>query len=283
MRFAWTFYAGLTFAGLTLLISMPLLGGAVLAGWLMRGELWTTLAGESVFAVRNEDGRTAGQMVNVGFRTIMVAMPGQPRPRRLLMRLEVRNPDVFANSRGEGRVRLDAWPMDDAVDLKKPAAYTIIAPGTVANIDDDAILMVERGTRRSAYSLANGTWLFDADAPTTRFAQDNERQRYVALAVADDEWPAGSVAVLTYASNQGPIRRLLIGTTDPARARMLKLSVPLTRPVARHEDATARVVELPLAAGLIRIPMNGDDLDLAKATLPAGMKTTEIKPWKIKD
>lgn len=282
MRFAWTFYAGLTFAGLTLLISAPLVGGIVLAGWLMRGELWTTLAGESLFAVRNEDGRTAGQMINVGFRTVMVAMPGEPRPRRLLLRLEVRNPDVFANSRGEGRVRLDAWAMDDAADIKKAALYTIIAPGTVATVDDDGMLVVERGSRRSAYALSSGAWLFDADAPLTRFAQENERQRYVALAAADDEWPAGSVAVLTFASNQAPLRRLLIGATDPARARMLKLSVPLTRPVARHEDASARVVEVPLAAGLIRIPLAGDDFDLAKATLPAGLKITEIKPWKVK-
>ncbi|HSV30154.1 MAG TPA: hypothetical protein VLL76_11375, partial [Candidatus Omnitrophota bacterium] len=114
MRFAWTFYAGLTFAGLTLLISAPFMGAVALTIWLLRGELWTALSGESLFAVRNEDGRTAGQMVNVGFHTVMVAVPGEPRPRRLLLRLEVRNPDVFADSRGEGRVRLDAWPLDDA-------------------------------------------------------------------------------------------------------------------------------------------------------------------------
>lgn len=282
MRFAWTFYAGLAFAGLTLLISAPLWAGIFVAGWVLRGELWTTLSGESLFAVRNEDGRTSGRMINVGFRTIMVAVPGEPRPRRLLLRLEVRNPNVFAEGGGEGRVRLDAWPMDDAVDLRKPAMYTVVAPGTGATVDEDGMLVVERGARRSAYALASGRWLFDSDTQSARFAHENERQRHVALATADDELPAGAIAVLTYASAQSAVRRLLLTASDPLRARMLRTSVPLTRPVARHEDATGRVVELPLPAGLVRIPMVGDDLDLARATVPAGLALTEIRPWRGK-
>lgn len=280
MRFAWTFFAGLIFAALTMLVSAPFLAGLGLAAWLLRGEIWTTLAGESFFAVRDVQGRTAGQLVNVSFRTVMVAIPGQLRPRRLLLRLEVRNPDVFAVEQGVGRVRLDAWSLDDAADLKKQALYTVIAPGRAASVEDDGVLVVEKGTRRSVYALAGGNWLFDADSPTAHFAIATDRNRYVAVSSAEDDLPAGAIAVLTYASAQKTVRRVLLTTTDPTRARILRTAVTLSRPLSRLDDTGMRVVELPLPAGTLRIPLMGDDLDLKGASLPAGVFMAELKPWR---
>lgn len=280
MRFAWTFFAGLVFAALTLAISAPLMAGVGAVAWVLRGELWTTLSGESYFAVRDRSGRTAGQMVNVGFRTMMVAMPGQPRPSRLLVRLEVRNPDVFAADRAGGRVRLDAWALDDADDAKKPALYTILSPGTNATIDEDGLLVVDRGKMKSLYSLSSGQWLFDSDTPTARFTLEVDRHRYAAVATAEDDLPAGAVAVVTYASPQAPVRRLLLTAADPARARILRTAVALTRPVARVDEQGVRVIEVPLPAGTLRLPMAGDDLDLKRASVPAGLGVTEIKPWR---
>lgn len=280
MRFAWTFFAGLTFAALTMLVSAPLLVAAGVAAWLLRGETWTMLAGESFFAVRDVQGRTAGQMVNVTFRTVMVAMAGEMRPRRLLLRLEVRDPDVFTVQQGSGRVRLDAWALDDAADLRQQALYTVVAPGRAASIEPDGVLLVEKGARRSAYSLASGAWLFDADTPTAHFPVATGRDRYVAVAAADDDLPGGAIAVLTYASAHQPIRRLLLTAADPTRARILRTAVGLTRPVSRVEDTGGRVIELPLPAGTLRLPMDGDDLALARATIPAGLAITEVRPWK---
>lgn len=280
MRFAWTFFAGLIFAALTMLVSAPLLAGVGLVAWLLRGELWTTLGGESYFAVRDVQGRTAGQMVNVGFRTAKVMMAGEMRPRRLLLRLEVRNPDVFAAEQRGGRVRLDAWPLDDAGDLKRTALYTVIAPGGVATVEDDGVMVVEKGARRSVYSLADGAWLFDADTPTAHFAIESERTRYVAVSSADDDLPAGAIAILTYASPHKALRRVLLTAADPSRARILRTAVGMTRPVTRLEDGGGRVVDLPLPAGTLRIPLAGDDLDLRRATVPAGLAVTEVRPWR---
>lgn len=280
MRLAWTFFAGLIFAVMTMVVSAPLLAGAGVIAWLLRGETWTTLSGESFFAVRDVQGRTAGQMVNVDFRTVMVAMPGEMRPRRLLLRLEVRDPDVFTVQQGSGRVRLDAWALDDAVDLRRPALYTVVAPGRAAAIEPDGVLVVEKGGRRSAYSLASGAWLFDADAPVARFPIATDRDRYVAVSAADDDLPGGAIAVLTYANAHKPVRRLLLTAADPARARILRTSVALTRPVSRIEEGGGRVVELPLPAGTLRLPMDGDDIDLKRAVVPVGLALTEISPWR---
>lgn len=280
MRVLWTFFAGLSFAALTLLVSAPLMVGVVAAGLALRGDLWTTFSGESFFAVRDDTGSTSAQMVNVSFRTIMISMPGEMRPRRLLLRLDVRNPDVFQTERGQGRVRLDAWHLDDADDLRNLAAYTILTPGRNASIDEDGMMVVERGGRRSTYSLASGEWLFDADGPVARFTIGSERHRYVAVAAADDDMPLGSVAVLTYASAHQPVRRLLLTAQDATRARILRSAVTLSRPVARHEAAGARIVDLALPAGTLGIPLSGDDLDLSGAQIPDGLSLIEIKPWK---
>lgn len=281
MRFAWTFFAGLTFAGFILLATSPLLMIGVGVGtWAARGQLFNALAGESVFGVRNHAGRLEGRSINVGFRMAMVPVPGEPRPRRLLLRLEVTDSDVFAAGRAEGRVRLDAWPLEGADDLKKPALYTIVAPGRAAAVEEDGTLVVERGTRRSIYALGSGSWLYDAESAVSSFSLEGERRRVVAVSSAEDDMPAGAVAVLTYATNQTVLKRVLLTASDPTRARLLRNSVGLSRAVARFEDATRRTLDLPLPAGTVRIPMNGDDLDLARAQMPAGLALAELRPWR---
>ena len=97
MRFVWTFIIGLLFAGFVMLATAPLmLAGIGAAAWALKGSMFSALSGESVFGVREKDGRLDGRMVNVTFQTQHVPMPGEPRPRRMLLRLEVTNADVFA-------------------------------------------------------------------------------------------------------------------------------------------------------------------------------------------
>jgi len=279
MRLSWTFFAGFAFAGFVLLATLPVLGGVALAGWWLRGPPWTVLSGQSYFAVRDQDGRMAGRATNIGFTPLSVLMPTDPRPRRLLMRLEVISAE-FSAAIGEGRVRLDAWPIDEAKDLRQPPLYTVVVPGRAANLDPDGMLMVEHaGSRRSAYSLVDGHWLFDADVPLAAFSTEGERRRYVALAQADDDMPSGSVAVITFASSQRPIRRLLLAAQDPSRGRFLRGSISMTRPVARLDDSRQRQLEVPLASGTLRIAITGDDIDLANAQVPAGLWLAEMKAW----
>lgn len=280
MRYLWTFLTGIAFAGFVLLVSSPLLlAGIGATAWLLKGTTFSALSGESVFGVREKDGRLDGRMVNVSFQTMHVAVPGDPRPRRLLLRLEVTNADVFASRPGEGRVRLDAWPLDGVEDVRRPALYTIIAPGRAATVAEDGVLVVEHGSRRSVYALATGLWLYDWETPPASYAGDGDRRRFVALAAVEEDMPPRSIAVLTLATNQAVLKRLLIVADDPTRARLLRSSVGMIRPVPRFDDATRRTIDLSLPAGLMRIPVLGDDLDLANAQVPQGLRLLELKAW----
>lgn len=280
MRHVWTFLIGIAFAGFVMLVSSPLLlTGISVAAWLLKGITFSALSGESVFGVREQDGRLDGRLVNVTFHTQHVAMAGEPRPRRMLLRLEVTNADVFASRPGEGRVRLDAWPLDGVADVKRPALYTIVAPGRAANLAEDGTLVVERSSRRSVYALSNGAWLFDWEALPASFVAEGERRRMVALASVEEDMPAQSVAVLTLATAQAVLKRVMIVADDATRARLLRSSISMVRPVPRLDEATRRTIDLSLPAGLMRIPVNGDDLDLATAQVPPGLRLVELTAW----
>lgn len=280
MRLVWTFLTGVAFAGFVMLISSPLLlAGIGVSAWLLKGSAFSALSGESVFGIREKDGRLDGRMVNVNFQTMHVAVPGDPRPHRMLLRLEVINADVFASRPGEGRVRLDAWPLDGVEDVRRPALYTIVAPGRAASLSDDGTLLVEHGARRSVYALAGGQWLYDWESPPSSYNVDGERRRTVALAPAEEDMPARTIAVLTLATAQAVLKRVMIVADDPTRARLLRSSVGMIRPVPRFDDATRRTIDLSLPAGLMRIPVVGDDLDIANAQIPQGLRLVELKAW----
>lgn len=280
MRFVWTFLIGIAFAALVAAISSPLLvAGMGVAAWLKRGQVFNALDGESVFGIREVDGRLDGRMVNVGFQTLHVAVPGDPRPRRMLLRLEVTNADVFASRLGEGRVRLDAWPLDSVADVRGPAMYTVIAPGRAATVSEDGTMTVEHGSRRSVYALAGGQWLYDWESLPSTYAVEGERRRVVALASVEEDMPPRTIAVLTLASAQSVLKRVLIAADDPTRARLLRSSMAMIRPVPRFEDATRRTIDLSLPAGTVRIPVVGDDLDLNAAQVPPGLRLLELRPW----
>ena len=279
MRLIWTFFAGFLLACLAFAVTLPILGAVGLGAWASRGELWTMLSGRSYFAVRDDRGRLVGRNVNVGFHSVAVVLPDDPRPQRLLVRIEVATGE-FGDATGDGRVRLDAWPVETVADLNKAPLYTVVMPGRNASLDSEGMMVVERGGgRRSVYSLSDGSWLFDADVAIASFPLEGEHRRTAALAQADDDLPTGAVAVLTLASPQRVIRRLLISADDAARGRFLRGAVTMTRPVARLEDSSHRLLEVSLPSGTLRIAFAGDDLDLASAEIPPGLKLTEMKPW----
>ena len=279
MRGLGTFLAGVCFAAYVLVWSAPVLVALSLLGGLGgRFNLFEAVSGESVFGVRERDGQLQARMVNVNFHIAMVPIADEPRPRRLLLRLETVDVDVFDASRGEGQVRLDAWAMDGGRDMLRTPLYTVVAAGDDAGIEDDSLLVVSRGARRTAYALVSGRWLYEADGAVATFALEGER-RLVAVAAADEEMPVEAVAVVSYASIQAPLRRLLIVAADPSRARLLRSAVSLIRPVARLEDATHRWIDLALPAGTVRIPMASGTLDLARAEIPAGLALREMLPW----
>ena len=49
--------------------------------------------------------------------------------------------------------------------------------------------------------------------------------------------------------------------------------------MSRQDDARHRSIDLALPAGLLRIPLRGDDLDLTAAQLPPGLSLVELTAW----
>ena len=187
MRGLGTFLAGVCFAAYVLVWSAPVLVALSLLGGLGgRFNLFEAVSGESVFGVRERDGQLQARMVNVNFHIAMVPIADEPRPRRLLLRLETVDVDVFDASRGEGQVRLDAWAMDGGRDMLRTPLYTVVAAGDDAGIEDDSLLVVSRGARRTAYALVSGRWLYEADGAVATFALEGVR-RLVAVAAAYEE------------------------------------------------------------------------------------------------
>jgi hypothetical protein len=281
MQRFWPFYAGIVVAGVVTLVVLPIAVVAALVTAIVGafGNDDAVMTGVSEFAVRDERGRMVVHFVNHSFQTVSVMMPGNPRPQRLLLRQEVSALDALGG--GEGRVRVDAWPLDGVADLQRPPLYTLRAQGSGLSLGDDGMLWVERGGRRSAYALANGTWLFDSDSPVINFMLDGELRRMAALSMADEDLQR-AVATITYASGARVLRRLLLTADDPFRARALRATMVGTRLMTRIDETGRRVIELPLPAGTLKLVVAADDLDLTSATVPPGLKLAPIEPWRPK-
>jgi len=281
MRLLWILPVGFFFAVFVLTLTSPLLvltGGVVTH--FLRDDVFSALSGESVFGVRNLDGRLDGRMVNVGFHTVWIRDGQDNTPHRLLVRLEVSNADVFATRTDEGRIRFDAWPMENAADLLRSPLYSVIASGRTATIEEGTV-QIDHGSRHSIYSLTDGKWLYDYDVPPVIMNVDNDRRRVVAISTADADMVPGGIAVLTFASDRKVIRRFAIAVQEAARARVLRSAMTMIHPLIRTEESNRRTIELVLSAGLVRLPLLvlGDDLDLSQAQLPPGLELIELRPW----
>ncbi|WP_245651334.1 hypothetical protein [Paramagnetospirillum marisnigri] len=259
------------------LFNLPIMAGAALVMKLVaaRGGDAVAMTGASGFSIRDESGRYVTTMNNTNFSILSVPLVGEPRPRRILARLQVR-----LGEDGEGQAVLDAWPMAGPSDFRKGTAYTIRSPANAAYLGDDSLFWTERAGRKTAYSLSDGARLFDADLPLLQFVFEPELRRMAAVAVAEDEFTARGVAVISYAAPGRVLRRVVLVADDTFRANTLRATITATRLVSFTDDALGgRVIDLPLAAGSVRIPVTPQDMDLSRAKLPAGLRLVPIQPW----
>lgn len=278
MRSTWPFVAGVMVAGLVTLFNLPIMAAAGVAMMALKsiGHEDALLSGGSSFWIRDEKGRYTTRLTNTSFTILTVPLVGEPRPRRLLARLR-----TVQNDDGSGQSRLDAWQMAGPMELRSQPLYSIRSNAAIASLGDDAMFWTERGPRRTAYSVADGNWLFDADLAPVTFVFEPEARRLAAVAVADEEYSArGGVAVLSYAAPGRVLRRVVLVAQDPIRAATLRATLSATKLVTYTDDSLGgRVVELPLAAGPLRIPVALGDLDLGRAQVPAGLKLVALRPW----
>jgi hypothetical protein len=278
MRSTWPFIAGAIFAGLVTLFTLPI---AVATGLAMKvagsfGGAEATLAGGSAFTIRDDKGRITSKLVNTTYSVVSVPITGEPRPRRTLLRQRLALGDD-----GEGFASLSAWLMGAPSELRKAPLFHISVPAHAASLGDDFLFWTEKGGRRTAYSLASGDWLFDADLPLAVFAFDPDIKRMAALSQADEEYASrGGVAVFTYAAPGRVIRRVVLVADDPMRAGMLRATLSATRLVTYTDDSMGgRLIELPLGSGAVRIPVGANDMDLRRAVLPGGMRLVALQSW----
>ena len=254
----------------------------------------------SISSRTEADGSQIIEIRNVTFELRDPVIPGRPRSDRLLLRKTTRSKETVGDIGVDATVTLEAWRFGD--DLRQKPLYTISTSGTNGRTRDNAIFIVSRGLEEvewwSVYRLGTGQHLFDTYVPLVSFSISKEflTSRYVGLEVPPDDTrdarlkQPNVVGVLTYASEDRVIREALLTCDDPRRAAQFRSFADETRDLSMVETAAAatakgkpqgpsRTLKLSFSESYpsppntteVQIPLQGDDLDLAHAKLPAGL------------
>jgi len=243
------------------------------------------------------DGSETVEIRNVSHEVTGTQIPGRPPGERLLLRKTRHSKQVLGDIGMEATVTLEAWRLGE--DLRRKPLYSLTVTGDDGRTIDNALFAVERGLEEtgwwSVYKLGSGQHLFDTYVPLLSFSISRETvtTRYVGLeAPGDDPKDArlkqpNVVGVLTYASDDRIIREALVTFDDPKEAQLLRSYADTTRAVSlvggAHQPPPTLKVSFsqnfpsPARTVEVRIPVRGDDLDLAHAQLAPGM---HISPWR---
>jgi hypothetical protein len=266
------------------------------------GDATQSAQGTSTFALRTEQGSRIIDITNATFSTTGSHIPGRPEEERLLLRTTIRTREVVDEKGLEATVTVDAWPL--GTDRVAKPLYTVSVDGVRATVMDNALLVIERGTEDvewwSIYALGTGAHFFDTFARLIWFSSspDVHTPRYVGLDVPPDDTPDERlrdpkvVGVLAYATPERVVRRLLVTCSDTARAALLRSYWDTTRELSFLRIGTLAEPGPPTQMSLtwrstdlatpgsrldtLSIPISNDDLDFARAQLPACMT---LAPW----
>ena len=256
----------------------------------------------TINASKAADGAQLIEVRNVTYE-LATNVPGRPPAEFLVLRKTTRSKETVGDIGVEASVMLEAWRFGD--DLRQKPIYTISATGTDGHRMDNAIFIVSRGLEEvewwSVYKLGNGQHLFDTYVPLVSFSISKEilTTRYAGLEVPPDDTSDARlkqpnvVGVLTYASQDRVLREALLTCDDPKRAAQFRSFADEERALSMLEGPPAaaaastkakprepsRTLKLsfsesypsPPNTAEVQIPLQGDDLDLAHAKLPAGM------------
>lgn len=253
----------------------------------------------STIAFNVKDGAEAIDITNVAYE---VAGMDQ----RLLLRKTFRSKQVSDDVDIEASGAIEAWPL--GVDPRQKPVYSITVPAVDARTVNNELLAISRGLAEvewwSVHKIQTGEHLFDTYVPLVQFsiARDVQTLRYAGLETPPDDVSDARlnapnvVGVLTYASAERVIREALITCTSAKQAALLRSFADATRTVAvvehevpaaagRRPKAPARAIRIsisqnypsPAATVTVMVPVLGDDLDIARAQAPAGMR---IVAWR---
>jgi hypothetical protein len=239
---------------------------------------------------------TAGVVYGVkdGQKTVEITNVSYEVTGQLLLRTITRTKQVIDEIGMEASTTVEAWPL--GVDPSKKPLYALKAAGVDARTVDGALLVILRGLEEtpwwSVYKLGNGEWLFDTYVPLLGFSirRDIQTMRYVGLEIPEDDSANARlndphvVAVLTYASAERVLREALITSDDPKQAQILRSFAdatrsltPLGEPVQALKLFISRNYPSLPATMVLTIPIERDDLALAKATLPPHLHVAWFK------
>ena len=242
---------------------------------------------------------------NVTYDVTSSGTPGRPRQERLLLRKTVHSKETIGDIGVDAKVTMEAWPLGS--DVRQKPLYAISETGTAVQTVEADLFVIDRRTEEvswwTVHKLGNGQRLFDTYAPLVSFsiARDTVTMRYAGLEIPLDDskdkrlTEPHVVAIVSYASADKIVREALVTCDDPKRASLLRsladstqaLTDVVTPPdTARDKNAAPRHAlrlsiqqNYPSPPNLLEIliPIAADDLDLAHAKLPPGIR---LAPWK---
>jgi hypothetical protein len=231
------------------------------------------------------DGSQTIEIRNTGYEVTGTDVPGRPSTERLLLRKTVHSTQVLGDIGMEATVTLEAWRLGD--DLRQKPLYAVNATGDEGHVVDNALFVATRGLEEtewwSVYKLGTGRHLFDTYVPLVSFSISRQtvKTRYAGFEVPEGE-QGNTIGLLTYASEDHVIRQALLTSDDAKHAQLLRSFADTTRTLAAV-DGTLRLAlsqNYPSPANTVevRIPLRGDDLDLAHAQLPPRLHISARRP-----
>ena len=245
----------------------------------------------STYSQTEKNGQTTVEIRNVTYHVSGQGVPGRPPEERLLLRKSTRGRQVLDEIGRLATVTLEAWPL--GLDPRQKPLYSATITGDDAQVVENAVWVIDRGIEDlqwwSVLKLGTAQRLFDTYVPLLHFSISRETvtERYIGLEVPPDDTRDGRlkdphvVAVLEYASEDQVIREALITCDDPMRARLLRSYEEESRVLSGSPQSLtisfSQNYPSPPDNTLLTVPILNDDLDLARAKLPAGL---HIAAWK---
>jgi len=242
-----------------------------------------TQAASSLRYGRNNNGEDTVDITNTTFELAQVT-----GGTRLILSKTHSEHNVIDSEGNEPKITVEAWPL--GVNPKEKPLYRIALDGNDAAVAGNALLVFDRTQEApfwSVYHLDSGKPFFDTHARLLHFSITPvvQTDRYAGLEISNDDTKdarlkgRGAVGLLTYASPERIIRQAVISCDDPGRAAVLHSLADTSFELA-WENHSIRVVLTPFQkpAVVIMIPVAGDDLDVGRARIPAGLRVTPIKP-----
>jgi hypothetical protein len=238
-----------------------------------------------------KDGQETVDTTNVAYEVTGTGIPGRPRDQRLVLRKTSHVKEVLDEIGMEAATTIEAWPL--GVDLKQKPLYALKVAGVDARIVND-VIVISRGLEEvrwwSVYTLGDGAHLFDTYVPLLELSVGSVAQelRYVGLEAPPDDASdprlraPNVVGVVTYSSSEHVIREALITCEKRDLAQLLRSYADTTRKATINEHRSIMVTFSPNSPSpatdvTVSIPIAKDDLDVAHATVPAGLR---IAAWK---